>query len=75
MLKFTVEKALYALGMTAEVIPGGAAGGIENADLYVMPFGLNPQRRLGEKTNYIVVRNVADADEVIAHLKNCTWLK
>lgn len=69
LLKYTVEKALRVLNLTAEVITSSAASGPEEADLYIMPFGLNPQVRMGVKTNYIMIRNVMDVDEVIACLK------
>lgn len=64
ILKFTAEKAAHELGIQAEVVPSGISScNIEEADLYLAPFGLDTGS-VGSNAPIETIRNVISTEEV-----------
>lgn len=64
ILKFTAEKAVRELGIQASVIPGGISSyEIEDADLYLIPYGLDATA-IGRKGLVVAIHSVVSTEEV-----------
>lgn len=65
ILKFTAEKALEKLGISAEIIPCGIGScSIEHADLYLAPSGLDTSLMDIPEASIAAIRNVLSIEEI-----------
>lgn len=65
ILKFTAEKALEKMEISAEIIPGGIGScSIEHADLYLAPSGLDTSLMDIPEAYVVAIRNVLSTEEV-----------
>jgi PTS system ascorbate-specific IIB component len=73
-LKIKTEEALERLGMLCEVLPCDVSSGfMEQAELYVMPYGLDMEGLTIADSSVLVIEDVLDVDEIEEKLFN--WLK
>lgn len=64
-LKIKTEEALERLGRFCEVIPCDVSSGfLEQADLYVMPYGLDMDESIEAGGSVLVIEDVVDVDEI-----------
>ena len=70
VLKFTTEKAARELNISATVIPSDIGScALEEADLYLAPYGLNTEAGGTGRLKITAIRNVVSVSEVKAALQ------
>ena len=76
ILKFTAEKAVRELGLQAAVVPSDIGSfGLEKADLYLAPYGLDSPLGLHKDTEIIAIRNVVSVPEVKSAIEKALMRK
>ncbi|MCD8148734.1 MAG: hypothetical protein LUE92_04030 [Clostridiales bacterium] len=69
-LKIKTEEALSELGVFCEVVPCDLSSGfLEEADLYVLPYGLDVGEEALQSRSVLVVEDVLDAEEIRDKIK------
>lgn len=64
-LKIKTEEALKRLGRSCQVLPCDVSSGfLEQADLYVMPYGLDMDGTIMTESSVLVIEDVLDVDEI-----------
>ena len=71
VLKFTAEKAAKELNLQALITPSDiGSSGLEQADLYLVPYGLNSALCVRGSGKVVSIRNVVSVAEVKAAIQN-----
>lgn len=70
-LKIKVEEVLERMGITCDVIPCDlGSADLEQADLYILPYGLEADTTFLGRAEILVVEDILDLDEIEEKLSN-----